>query len=379
MKSLILACGLVLSNLLVVSASTIVTMPLSSNPKLPSKIGYAGMAAAIQSSGGPHGASVLLYAGGANFPFAQEGATTPEQRGPKVFHNVVGMMATAMDCADCGTPPTFIGKLPYKVAYPSYVGDKDGLIIAGGCNADSHLSKTTLITYQYGRIKCQPLADLPVPSAYAAFAKVGNKFYVFGGQEKTNSTTCLAKSYVLNLDNPNKGWVALPDMPSARMLAGAAVYQDRIYIMGGCWLTPDAKGAAQRTYLVDTIVFDSTTQKWLSVTDQSIPAMPESIAAAPNPLPVIDGKAYVMGGDAGNTYRAGLLGKAPTVHPGQSTTIYCYDFAKKSWSVAGKTSIGICTAPAVQLGNTAPTSIITISGEIFPGVRTPSIGISEIK
>ncbi len=48
------------------------------NLSIQDKVGRAGMAAALLEPNGNHDMPVILMAGGANFPYAQPGATTPE-------------------------------------------------------------------------------------------------------------------------------------------------------------------------------------------------------------------------------------------------------------------------------------------------------------
>lgn len=352
------------------SQAATITVADSACAKVPSKIGFAGMAAGLIPAQGAS-SDYILFVGGANFPFAQPNAKTAAERGEKVFHKQVGMMSIPSECAGCGVPPSWVGNLPYGLGYCAFITTNKALVLAGGCNETGHLNKVCQVYVEGGQLQVEELPDLPITLAYPAFAKVGNMFYVFGGQEKDTDTTCTGVSFVLDMDDTAKGWQKLPDMPTPRMLAAAAVHKGYIYIMGGCSLAPDAKGAAERTYLKDVLIYDPTTQSWGV---DKVPAMPETMVASPNPLPVVDGKAYVLGGDPGNYYRASITGNPPAEHPGQSNTVYAYNFAERSWDTAGTTSIGVATAPTVCTGNTSPSSIMIISGETHPGVRTPVIG-----
>lgn len=356
-------------------AETVSSTAASACAKVPDRIGFAGMAAAIQPASGEQIMPMIIFVGGANFPFAKEGATTAAERGAKMFHNRVGIMPAYMSCNDCGTSPQFIGKIDYPVAYPAFGATPDGLVIAGGCNQDGHLKLSSRISFKHGRISSEALPELPQSIAYPAFAQMDNILYVMGGQEKENSTTALKSCYSLDLSQPHNGWKKLTDMPEGRILAGAAAQDGLIYLIGGCSLSPDAKGGAQRKYHKDALVYNISKKSW---SKGSMPDMPVTMAASPNPLPLIEGKIYVMGGDPGEYYRAMLAGNPPAIHPGQSDQIYCYDIASKSWSQAAKTSIGVATAPAVSAGSAAPAQILIISGETHPGIRTNRIGSSNI-
>ncbi len=352
--------------------------PASTSYSIPDRIGFAGMAAGLQTTSADLRSPTVIFAGGANFPYALPNAKTAEERGAKVFSNRVGVMYAPDVCSTCGSKPMWSGKLPYAVGYAASGAGARGLFIAGGCDAKEHLAKVTRVWLLDGNVRHEALPDLPRPVAYAASAQIGSKLYVLGGQEKPDDTTCLASNYVFDMDNPSAGWTTLPAMPSGRMLASAAVYKDKIYVMGGCSLHADAAGKAQRTYLKDMLVYDTKTASWQTGAQAQLPDMPETLVAIPSPLPVVDGRAFILGGDPGNFYRASLKGEAPSTHPGQSKTIYVYDFAKKSWSKQGETAVGVVTAPTVQFHRVAPTTLIVISGETHPGVRTPIINTISI-
>ncbi|MFI3243497.1 MAG: kelch repeat-containing protein [Akkermansia sp.] len=357
-----------------ISQAEMTTIAASACAKVPSKIGFAGMAAGFIPAQGAS-SDYILFVGGANFPFAKPNAKTAEERGAKVFHKQVGMMSLPAECSGCAMPPNWVGSLPYGLGYCAFITTNKALVLAGGCNETGHLNKVCQMFVEGGQLQIEELPDLPITLAYPAFAKLGNMFYVFGGQEKDTDTTCTGASFVLDMDDTAKGWQKLPDMPSPRMLAGAAVHKGYIYIMGGCSLAPDAKGAAERTYLKDVLIYDPTTQSWGV---DKVPAMPETMVASPNPLPVVDGKIYVLGGDPGNYYRASIAGNPPAEHPGQSNTVYAYSLAERSWTTEGTTPIGVATAPTVQTGCISPSTIMIISGETHPGVRTPVIGTMTV-
>ncbi len=368
---------------LLLACSSLAQAELSSTPakeslRIPDRIGFAGMVAGVQTSSPDLETPTVIFAGGANFPYAQPDAKTAEERGPKVFSNKVGVMYAPDVCASCGLKPLWAGKLPYPVGYAATASGPRGLFIAGGCNDKGHLSKVTRVWILDGHIRTEALPDLPRSVAYPAFAQIGNLLYVFGGQEKPEDTSCLSSSYVMDISDTNKGWTELPSMPAGRMLASAAPYGEKIYVMGGCSLHPDAEGKAERSYLKDILIYDTVAKSWTTGAEAAVPDMPETLVAIPSPLPVVEGKAYILGGDPGNFYRASLKGQAPAIHPGQSTSIYVYDFAKNSWSKEGETAIGVVTAPTLQFHHAAPTTLTIISGETHPGVRTPVINTISI-
>ncbi len=331
------------------------------------KVGRAGMAAVLLQPNANHDMPVILMAGGANFPYAQPGATTPEQRGPKVFHKDVAVMISPESCAACSTVPIVAGNMLEPLAYAAFAPSDKGMVVAGGCNERGHTNKVQRLELMDGRVTCEQLPDLPVATAYPAFVAYGGKLYVMGGQETAEATTCLNRCFVLNLYDTDAGWQEVAPLPQGLMLATAGQLNGKLYVMGGCSLHPDAKGAAERTYLATTYCYDIEKNAWSQAAD-----MPETLVGAANPAYSRRGHLYVLGGDPGNYYRASLKGEAPAKHPGQSCKIYCFD--GDAWQLWEDYAlpIGIATAPAVYAGQH-----YIISGETHPGVRTPAISTPQ--
>ncbi len=333
-------------------------VPLEQSATISDKVGRAGMVASLVKTAED---LRILAIGGANFPNAKPGAKTPAERGAKVFYDEILSITPQGNCE-------VLAKLPYPIGYAAHTSKGCSMVIAGGCNMEGHVATVTRIAADGS---CETLPSLPVTTAYPAFVQAGCKLYVFGGQEKAESVTCLNNSYVLDLKNPAAGWKELAPMPGeGRMLAAAGVWVDgRIYVAGGCSLHPDAKGAAERTYLKSTLCYDPATNTWSAAAD-----MPETIVAPATPMPTTRGGMLLLCGDPGNYYRASLAGNAPAEHPGQNTTVYCFN-PRTGWTTAGQNNIGIATAPAVKLMGT----VYIISGETHPGVRTPIISTINTK
>ncbi|MBQ2380753.1 MAG: hypothetical protein II295_10245 [Akkermansia sp.] len=322
------------------------------------KVGRAGMAAVLlEQQGG------IIMTGGANFPNAKPGAKTPAERGAKAYYGDVSFLNLGKGCT---TPQAeVIGKLPAPIGYAAFAAYGNSMVVAGGCNDGGHVATVTCTDWDGKEASTALWPELPITVAYPAFAVVGSKLYVMGGQEKADSVTTLSRCFVLDMAAPKKGWTEISRMPEARMLAAAGVVDGKIYVMGGCSLHPDAKGAAERTYLYSVMCYDPATDTWSTEGNP----MPEPLVGVANPLPSQGGKLYVVAGDPGNYYRASLTGKAPAIHPGQNFTVYSYAPAVTQWIKEGVNATGVATCPAVQWGD----SVYIISGETHPGIRTPLI------
>lgn len=327
------------------------------------KVGRAGMAAVLLEQ---HGG--IIMTGGANFPNAKPGAITPAERGAKAYYSDVSFLNLGQGCT---TPQTkVVGELPAPIGYAAFAAYGNSMVIAGGCNDNGHVATVTCTELGAEGASTSMWPELPVTVAYPAFAVVGSKLYVMGGQEKTDSVTTLSRCFVLDMAVPQEGWKEIARMPEARMLAAAGVVNGRIFVMGGCSLHPDAKGAAERTYLHSVMSYDPETDTWSTVASP----MPEPLVGAANPLPSHGGKLYVVAGDPGNYYRASLTGKAPAQHPGQNFTVYSFAPGTLQWTKEGANATGVATCPAVQWDD----SIYIISGETHPGIRTPLISNIQI-
>lgn len=337
---------------------------------IPDSVGRAGMAAVLLPPNANHDMPVIMMTGGANFPYAKPHAKTPAERGDKVYYPDIAVMVPPGSCTVCDSTPMPAGRLPQPIGYAAFAPSGKGMVVAGGCNARGHSAAVTRSELYGSSVRTESLSDLPVTVAYPAFAVLDGKLYVMGGQEKPESTTCLARCFALDLNNTDAGWRELAPMPEPRILAGAAAIGGMVYVAGGCSLHPDAKGAAERTYLASVLRYDPAADSW-----QTLDApMPESIVGAANPLPVAGGKMYVICGDPGNYYRASLIGKAPAEHPGQNKAVYSFDPSTGKWAKEGDNTLGIATCPAVPYGKT----IYSISGETHPGIRTPLISTINI-
>lgn len=334
--------------------------PLAECSRISDAVGRAGMVAGVVKT---TDAVRILAIGGANFPQAKPGAKTPAERGPKVFYDEI--LSINPQDGSCSV----LAKLPYPIGYAAHTSEGCCMVIAGGCNMAGHVNTVTRIRPDGSS---EALPPLPVTTAYPAFAQVGSMLYVFGGQEKAESVTCLNRCFALDLSNPAAGWKELAPMPGeGRMLAAAGAWKDgKIYLAGGCSLHPDAKGAAERTYLKSVMSYHPGSDLWLAMSD-----MPETIVAPATPMQTVNSSLILACGDPGNYYRASLQGKAPADHPGQNTTVYAYNVETNTWTTAGQNSVGIATAPAVKVKDT----IYIISGETHPGVRTPVISTLNIE
>lgn len=354
------ACGSALAALLLIAApaadaSFSVDVRTSGTvPDLPDPAGRAGMVAGTVTE--DDGSQSVIAAGGANFPQAAPGASTPEERGPKTYYQDIFKLRNGQ-WSKAGT-------LPVPLGYAAFASVGKGLAVAGGHNAQGILKDALLIKTDGSVEKLPPL---PVPVTEASCAAHGNKLFVIGGRDREQPETALNTIYMLDTtpDADKMKWVSLPPFPGeGRILSTAAVCDSTLFIIGGCSLSRDNAGETSRTYLSDMIGYDMTSKdpsKWGSSGRQQLagPGMP--VAAAAGPAPVRENSILLIGGDKrGNS-------PAPSRPVAQSRDILVYDVIGNTWTRQGEWPVGIATVPAVVRGS----EIMTISGETAPGVRTP--------
>lgn len=173
-------------------------------PDLPDPAGRAGMAAGTVTES--DGTQSIIAAGGANFPQAAPGASTPEERGPKAYHQDIFKLRNGQ-WSKAGT-------LPAPLGYAAFASVGKGLAVAGGHNAEGILKDALLIKADGSVEKLPPL---PVPVTEAAFAAHGNKLFVIGGRDSDQPEAALNTIYMLDTtpDTAKMKWASLPPFPGA--------------------------------------------------------------------------------------------------------------------------------------------------------------------
>ena len=316
-------------------------------PDLPDPLGRAGMMAAVLKD--TDGQEVILAAGGSNFP-----GKMPWDGGTKVFYKDIFLLKKAAGKWAWRK----VGELPVPNAYAAFAAtpQRDGLVIAGGCNAEGHLAEVVVARLDGSCAAFGP--KLPEPRAYAGCFTMGSRLILNGGTTTPTATGALATMTVLDLAQPRDGWKSTDDKEEfARILPlvggvdnGTAIW------LGGCALSAD-QGKPLRDYR------DALTYSKPNGQGTKFHALPTALAASAGPGVAAGQHLFFVGGDNGKHY-----GKPPATHPGQGTQVIAIDTETLEIQVVDQWPHPVATAPLLRLGD----DLVTISGETRPGVRTPA-------
>ncbi|MBT0158627.1 hypothetical protein G4O51_01430 [Candidatus Bathyarchaeota archaeon A05DMB-2] len=242
-------------------------------------------------------------------------------------------------------------------------------------------------------------ASMNVARAYLGVAVVNGKIYAIGGDEGSEIGNCMTGTSMTYLvvnateeyDPVLDTWVSKVPMPTARALFGTAVFQGRVYCIGGyngaaVFYGPESWNWKTEYYDVGANeVYDPVTDTWQTMA--SLPTPRFSVATN-----IVDGKIYVIGGhtmtDLGRTFNLNEVydpatdtwtTKAPAPYNVPSpasavidgkiyvlgedpnadwrNVILIYDPATDSWSIGDATPVGHAATAAATVGVKAPKRI----------------------
>lgn len=328
-----------MSSSLAVSAAALDWTPL---PPIPDEKGFAGSFAGV--SGG-----ALIVAGGTNFP-----DKTPWEGGAKFWSDAIFVLQKPDGAW------RMAGRLPKANGYGVSITTDDSLILIGGGNAAEHFRDVIRLRHRDGEITIEHLPHLPKPCGFMCGALLENTICIAGGIAGPNDTEALRTFWSLDLSKLSEGWKELEPWPgSGRILAAAGAADGSFFLCSGAALKAGADGKPVREWLKDACRF-TPGSGWKKTAD-----LPRVAVAAPSPLPLMNGKLLVIGGDDGAL--ANFEPKAK--HPGFPRTILSCDVANEMWSLAGEVPFSLVTTNAVTWHG----SIIIPGGEARPGVRSKEV------
>lgn len=297
----------------------------------------------------------IIMAGGCNFPTDDPFAPSAQK---KTYEGIYSYANGEWNR---------IGSLSEPTAYGATVSTADGIVLIGGVNPQGSSSKVTLLKPD---LSTRPLPSLPAAIDNMAAAAIGRKIYVAGGNADGKPS---ANLYMLDLENPVKGWKKLKSMPgNPRVQPVMAAAQGKLYVWGGFAGRHDGH---EPTLELDGLCFDPESGKWTAVqgprkADGTPVATGGGIAVT-----LTDGRIAVAGGVNKDVFLAALINQAPDYlnHPigwyAFNPTVFCFNPASQSWT-EGPTDPLNARAGAAALALPSG-EMLLIGGELKPRIRTP--------
>ncbi|HMA36883.1 MAG TPA: kelch repeat-containing protein [Chloroflexia bacterium] len=216
---------------------------------------------------------------------------------------------TATVCAGGGTPAPWVVVSPVAVAVfgVSMDGDGTNAYAVGGYNFQTSSETTQFARYNPGSnawTSLSPVPDLDNGEAATVYDPLGNKLYVFGGENfATTEVTSTTRIY----DLAGGTWSPGPPLPGIRAGMASGYYNGKIYLVGG-YSTGNINPAFTQTW-----EFSIAGGTWLTKT-----AVPAPAGFGDAGFGVVNGHLYLAGGrDANNA----LL-----------NTVYDYNIAADTWT-----------------------------------------------
>ena len=167
------------------------------------------------------------------------------------------------------------------------------------------------------------LPDLPLELAAGQLQYLKGRLHYIGGADKARKDVAL--HYALNLDSLSAGWKLLAPISDARNHPGIAVYNGKIYLIGGAHGQNNA-AVTQRI----TEVYNSENNTWTRLAD-----MPIGLDHINASVTILGDRIVVLGGQ--------------TSHNVPSSRVYAYSPSSNSWSSLTPLPIARAAGVGVEL------------------------------
>ena len=390
---------------------TVMTSVLSANvtkitwdefPPLPPSAGQLKQPGVAGPFAGVHG-DALIVAGGANFPDKM-----PWDGGAKIWWDDIWVLEKRPDGSTRWvTDKTF--KLPRRLGYGVSVSTPDGVLCAGGNDAERCYADVFLLSWDAKTrdVRRTALPPLPEPLSFMAGALVGNTVYVAGGQHVMKNAIPSSAFWALDLSKRGHAaefkWSILPTWPGPARLVPVAAGQrtskgEEFFLFSG-----RVQEAGKRTEILrDAFAYEPKARAWRTLPNVGGGAGASVMAGMA--APVGSSEVLVFGGDRGDLFleleshdlaieearrklaaasaadrtalerriEESLAAKRAIYgrHPGFGREVFAYDTLRNSWRVVTQSGVEPqVTTFAVRWGD----AVVIPSGEVRPGVRTPKI------
>jgi hypothetical protein len=230
------------------------------------------------------------------------------------------------------------------------------LVIAGGASAEGHRADVWLVGLD-GKVT-RFAESMARPRAYAGFTSANGHLIVIGGIARPEDTAAIATLTSLDLDDPDKPWRTTDADPSyGRIIPLVGSGLGKLVWGGGCSLS-EKDGKPFRSYH-ENLAFQSSLDA-----GNRFHGLPHALAGAAGPGVATATHLFFVGGDDGTQY-----GQPYETHTGLARRILVMDLETFEVTDLGEWPHPVAVAPLLRLGD----DLVTVSGEVRPGVRTPKL------
>ena len=257
--------------------------------------------------------------------------------------------AFVLPISSTGTSATWQpAKSPSPLAWAATASIGDAFICCGGLDERGPSARVIRFRWSGGQLQAQRLPDMPTQRRFAGAAVVRNVLYVTGGVRAIASSSAEPDLLALDLADPSPHWQTLPPCPGPERILPTVVAQyEVLHVFGGREIVPAGDGKPTYRALTDAWIYrprpiDGTTRRgWIRIAD-----LPQALASAAG---FASGQAHVIlvGGDT----RAVIA--TPTdlsdISAARQRHVLAYHSVTDSWADLGE-------APLVPVSPTAITA-----------------------
>jgi N-acetylneuraminic acid mutarotase len=174
------------------------------------------------------------------------------------------------------------------------------------------------------------LPDLPKIISSGQLEYINGRLHHIGGHNQSRSTD-LGDHYVLDLSNMDAGWKTLAALPNPSNHAASAVYEGKIYYVGG-QKSYDGNSVTQKSLYI----YNPGTNSWTKGADMPVPSGANGRSHISSSIFVMGSRILVLGGD--------------TSHGSNTNLVSAYTPASNSWESLTPLPIKVRGGVAAVLG-----------------------------
>lgn len=227
--------------------------------------------------------------------------------------------------------------LPQGFSFGFGVSFGDKVIVIGGITDGQLTDSVQVLSYANDEFKIDTWPSLPDPRAYAGAAVMDDKLYVVGGISSIDAKQACSSVFCLDLASEEKTWEQLADIPgSGRIYPSVIGFYSELHVFGGQELVEQSNGLIARS-LSDAWGYrekpldGTTTTGWRQFTD-----MPTALAGA----------GVFQTGQTHVAIAGGFIAETPftpvsgLMNPQVSKTVEIYHNVTDTWVAGGSLPTG---------------------------------------